>query len=63
MGYSKVCGNVVQTYLDDVGLLNIELLKLKSTWCNIRVEDDKVEKKMDMFLVFESMLFGNSRFR
>jgi len=42
--------------LQEVGLFDIEAMKLQPTWCSIRIGEERMDKKLDRFLVTESPL-------
>jgi hypothetical protein len=48
---------------DDLGLYDIELIKIKPTWRNKRVGDDRIEKRLDIFLISESLVSNSIRLR
>jgi hypothetical protein len=49
--------------LDDAGLSDTEPVKLKPTWRNKRVGDDRTAKRLDRFLVSEPLIEDAIRIR
>jgi hypothetical protein len=47
---------LLSKFLDQVGLVDVEPQKLTPTWCNRRVGDDRVAKRLDIFLLADEFL-------
>lgn len=49
--------------LDSKGLLNIDLLKIRPTWSNRRIGQQRISKRLDRFLISKNMLNDSSLVR
>jgi hypothetical protein len=49
--------------LEDVGLYDVEPTKLRPTWRNKWVREDRIAKRLDRFLLFEAMINEQIRVR
>lgn len=43
-------------FLQEVGLIDIQPLKLYSTWRNYMTKEDRIAKRLGFFLIFKSFL-------
>ena len=49
--------------LKEIGLLDVEPIKLRPTWSNKQVSVDRIAKRLDVFLIFEGLPNDHLRIR